>query len=81
MDITERKQAEEARLFLTAIVESSNDAVMGCTLDGRILSWNSSAETIFGYTSAEIIGQYVSILVPAERMQEHQRCFCDNATR
>ncbi|MDF5712655.1 MAG: PAS domain S-box protein [Rhizonema sp. NSF051] len=74
-DITERKQAEEARLILTAMVESSNDAVMGLTPDGKIISWNTSAKQIFGYTSAEMIGQDVSILVPAERIQEPKDIF------
>ena len=74
-DITECKQAEEVRLFLAAIVESSNDAVMGLTPDGKIVSWNSSAEKIFGYTSSEIIGQDVSIIVPAKRRLEPKEIF------
>ncbi|MFH1045026.1 MAG: PAS domain S-box protein, partial [Pseudomonadota bacterium] len=46
-DITERKRAEEARDQLAAIVENSNDAIIGRTLDGTILSWNAGAERMF----------------------------------
>jgi diguanylate cyclase (GGDEF)-like protein/PAS domain S-box-containing protein len=66
MDITERKQTEEENARLAAIIESSSDAVLGITLDGTLVSWNSSAERLYGYKEGEIIGQHVSVLVPAE---------------
>ncbi len=64
MDITERKQAEEENARLAAIVASSHDAVLGTTLDGTLVSWNSSAERLFGYKESEIIGQHASVLAP-----------------
>ncbi len=66
MDITERKQAEEENARLAAIVSSSHDAVLGTTLDGTLVSWNSSAERLYGYPASEIIGQHVSVLAPPE---------------
>jgi PAS domain S-box-containing protein len=69
-DITERKHAEEALARLAEIVESSDDAIIGKTLDGIITSWNSGAEKIFGYTSAECIGKSMLMLFPPERVGE-----------
>ena len=69
-DITERKRAEEQIRELVSIVESSADAILGTTLDGTITSWNKGAEKIFGYAENEVIGQPISILVPADRQHE-----------
>ncbi len=69
-DITERKKIEAERSFLAAIVESSNDAIIGKKLDGTITSWNKSAERIYGYTAAEMIGNNVSAIVPLELQGE-----------
>jgi PAS domain S-box-containing protein len=63
-DITARKKAEEAVVWLAAIVESCKDAVYGCDLDGKITSWNNSAESMYSYSAREIIGQHVSVLIP-----------------
>lgn len=69
-DISERKQAEEVRATLAAIVESSGDAIISKSLDGMILSWNESAERLFGYSAAEAIGQPISLIIPPDRFNE-----------
>ena len=56
--------------MLAAIVESPQDAVIGKTLDGVITSWNAGAQRIYGYTAGEIVGQNISVLVPADRADE-----------
>ncbi len=66
-DRTPLQAAEEARHFLTALVESSDDGILAYAPDGRILTWNRGAEAIFGFTAAEAVGQPMSILVPPER--------------
>ncbi len=55
---------------LTAIVESSDDAIVSKTLDGIITSWNQGAERIFGYTAAEAVGQHISLIIPDDRKAE-----------
>jgi len=55
---------------LAAIVESSDDAIIGKTLDGVITSWNHAAERMYGYTSADAIGKSIDILSPADRYGE-----------
>jgi PAS domain S-box-containing protein len=69
-DVTERKRAEEARERLAAVVESSDDAIISKTLDGTINAWNRGAEQVFGYAAAEVIGEPMVILMPAERVNE-----------
>ena len=56
--------------FLAAIVESSDDAIIGITPDGRIASWNRGAEKLYGYSAVEMIGRHVSVLVPPELHEE-----------
>lgn len=63
-DFTERKRAEEAMSKLAAIVESTEDAIVGKTLEGAISSWNKGAERVYGYRAEEVIGAPVSILHP-----------------
>ena len=62
-DITDRRHLEIARQRLAAIVESSEDAIIGQDLDGLITSWNGGAERMFGYAEQEVIGRTVSMLV------------------
>lgn len=69
-NITERKRGDRVRSELAAVVESSNDAIAGMTLSGILVSWNASAERIYGYTAEEAIGRHVYMLFPRERMDE-----------
>ncbi len=69
-DITERKHVKEASQRLAAIVESSNDAIIGKTREGIITSWNSAAERIYGYRAEEVVGQPITILFPPKRQEE-----------
>jgi two-component system, chemotaxis family, CheB/CheR fusion protein len=70
VDISERRRAEEAQSLMAAIVESSDDAIVSKTLDGRILSWNTGAQRLFGYTPAEAIGSSITMIIPPERHDE-----------
>ena len=72
-DRTERTLGEDACLYLAAIVEGSQDAIISANLDGIILSWNHGAEVMFGHLSPEMIGQPVSRIVPPESLEESRR--------
>lgn len=70
VDVSAHKQSEHDARRLAAIVESSDDAILAKDLDGTILSWNVGAERLFGYAAEEVIGKPVTILMPAERLDE-----------
>jgi PAS domain S-box-containing protein len=70
-DVTERRASEAARHFLAAIVASTGDAVVGSTLDGKVLAWNPGAEKLHGYPTNEVMGQSILILLAPEY---HDRC-------
>lgn len=65
-----RRNAEEVRAYLAAIVESSDDAIIGKSLKGTILTWNAAAEAMYGYTAEEVKGCSISILSPPYRPDE-----------
>ncbi len=71
-DVTVRRRAQEAQRYLSAIVESSDDAIIGKSLNGVITSWNRGAAHQYGYTAAEAIGKSISILIPADHPNEMQ---------
>jgi PAS domain S-box-containing protein len=72
-DITDRKKAEEARFRHAAVIESSDDAIASGTLDGIIVSWNTGAQKIYGYTAAEAVGKPINMLVPPELPDEENK--------
>jgi diguanylate cyclase (GGDEF)-like protein/PAS domain S-box-containing protein len=75
-DITERKKMEEAKAMLSALVEFSDEAVIGKDLKGTIFSWNKAAENLYGYTEQEAIGANIKMLFPKNREQEFQNIMC-----
>jgi len=71
-DVTERKRAQEALQLLANIVESSDDAIIGASLDGNVTAWNPGAERIYGFSAAEIMGQPLAVTVPPDRVGEER---------
>lgn len=65
----QQRHSERERLF-SAVVESSNDAIVTKKLDGTITAWNPAAERLFGYSAEEAIGRHIDLIVPDERLDE-----------
>jgi PAS domain S-box-containing protein len=69
-DVAEREKAEKLRASLAAIVEASDDAIIGKTLEGVITSWNQGAHRLFGYTAEEMVGKSIYLILPPGRELE-----------
>ena len=76
-EIKEHKNTTNRMLDLIAIIQSSNDAIIGVTLDGKVSSWNLGACEIFGYSNEEIVGESYSKLVHSDQINEMQSVFID----
>src|ERR1035438_7035722 len=69
-DFSARKSVESTQSLLSAIVESSDDAIIWMKLDGEILSWNKAAQLAYGYETQEVVERNISLLVPPDRLHE-----------
>jgi diguanylate cyclase (GGDEF)-like protein/PAS domain S-box-containing protein len=79
-DISERRRAEAVHRKLAAIVESSEDAIIGMTTDGFITTWNRGAAKVYGYAADEIVGRSVNVLVPDDLKHEVANLLADVGT-
>ena len=71
--MSERRRAEEGNGFLASLVESTDECIIGKTLDGTISTWNRGAEELFGYSASEAIGQNINIIIPSDRHEEERK--------
>jgi len=79
-DVTERRKAEKTKSLYHALVESSDDAIIGQSSERVIVSWNAGAEAMYGYTAAEMIGRPISVIAPFDKHEE-QAAFVDRVRR
>src|ERR1035437_7813021 len=71
----DRRQTEAASAYLASIVQFCDDAIIGKTLDGTVVSWNTGEERLYGYSAAEMIGHSISVLIPSYRPEELPEIF------
>lgn len=71
-DISESKKNEALMRQMAAIVESSDDAIFGKTLDGIITNWNPGAERLYGYSAKEAIGKHLKLIIPIDKREEYK---------
>ncbi len=69
-DVTQQHAGEEARALLASVVSSSIEAIHAVTLEGKVVTWNYGAESLFGYSPEEIVGQSIAVLAPPGRNEE-----------
>jgi len=69
-DVTGRRMTDMMRRYMEALIAASNDAIIGKTLDGRVICWNKGAEKLYGFTAEEMLGESVSIILPPDRKHE-----------
>ena len=72
-DVTQQKREEETRSLLAAIVAASDDAIVSKTLEGDILSWNETAQRLFGYSASEAVGRSIDLIIPPELRPEERQ--------
>ena len=72
---SEHARGEAVRIRSAAIVESSDDAIIGTDVSGTVTDWNKGAERIFGYPASEAIGKNISFLAPTDQLDQAQRIF------
>jgi PAS domain S-box-containing protein len=72
IDISDKVAGESRQAVLSAIVESSDDAIISKNLNSIIMSWNAGAQRIFEYTEAEVLGKSITILIPPNRLNEEE---------
>jgi PAS domain S-box-containing protein len=70
-DVTDKREASEAAAWLAAIVESTDDAIIGKSLEGSITSWNPAAQRIYGYRADEVVGHSVDVIIPPDERARH----------
>jgi len=75
--LTRIQSAEQTSSFFVAIVASSDDAIIGKDLQGRVMSWNAGAEKMFGYTAAEMVGQSITKVLSPDRPDEETRILAE----
>jgi PAS domain S-box-containing protein len=72
-DVTESSTAAELAAQHAALVQSSEDAIIGTTLEGIIVSWNQGAQNVYGYTAEEMLGKTIAVFFPPDMPQEMGR--------